>query len=105
MTNLICFDYMHFKSLILQTFTFICTTEFTSITPAAQAFLEQSPLPAVPSLEMLPSCQTISLTDKNENEPIYSLYNGSMMGIFYFVPTDCSCIMFSCLSSNCSSFF
>lgn len=52
MTNLTCFDYMHFKGLILQTFTFIYTTEFISITPAAQAFLEQSPLPAVPSLEM-----------------------------------------------------
>lgn len=34
-----------------------------------------------------------------------SLYSGSMMGIFNFVPTDCSCIVFSYLSSQLQLFF
>lgn len=53
MKNLICFAYVHFKSLILQTFIFISATDFIGFTSAAQAFLEQSPLPVVLSLKTL----------------------------------------------------
>lgn len=68
MKNLICFAYVHFKSLILQTFIFISATDFIGFTSAAQAFLEQSPLPLVLSLKTLEIFWTISLTDKNKNE-------------------------------------
>lgn len=103
MTNLICFGYMHFKSLILQTFTFICTTDFTDFTTATEAFLGQSPLPVVLSLEMLQSFWTISLTDKSENELTPFTMEAWWVFSLLYLQTALALCFHACLH-NCSNF-